>query len=153
VVDREVQVHLRDKTDILVTAVMRGAGADADTAVSVIAEVKGCWHPELKTAMESQLAERYLKDNECRHGLYLVAWFNPNEWDEEDSRRGQVHFGSRHDLDDFLAKEAKRLSNDDRTIKSRVLDFSRKATSATERSSAAQRGKGRRRRAGDTGNG
>ena len=59
---------------------IRGARADADTAVSVIVEVKGCWHPELGTAIESQLAERYLKNNECQHGLYLVGWFSPEEY-------------------------------------------------------------------------
>ena len=54
--------------------------------MTVIIEAKGCWYYQLYKAMETQLAGRYLKDNRCRHGLYLVGWFNCPQWDPEDSR-------------------------------------------------------------------
>ena len=42
---------------------------------------------ELNDAMETQLLEQYLKDNDCQHGLYLVGWFNCDQWDPKDYRR------------------------------------------------------------------
>jgi hypothetical protein len=55
--------------------------------VTVIIEAKGCWYRRLYKEMEAQLADRYLRDNRCRHGLYLVGWFNCPQWDLEDRRQ------------------------------------------------------------------
>ena len=57
---------------------------------SLLNEVKGCWNRELKHAMKTQLVDRYLKDNQCQHGLYLIGWFNCEQWDNKDRREGQV---------------------------------------------------------------
>jgi len=54
--------------------------------VRVIIEVKGCWNQELKTALKNQLVERYLKDNDCRSGIYVVGWFACPQWDDTDPR-------------------------------------------------------------------
>jgi predicted NACHT family NTPase len=96
VANREVQIRRGtggasgESTDIHVDAVVpRGAGAAYDK-VSVIIEVKGCWHAELETAMEAQLVDRYLRDKQCQHGLYVVGWFNCPQWDPEDSRHKQA---------------------------------------------------------------
>ena len=56
----------------------------------VIIEVKGCWHKDLWKAMEQQLTRRYLADNPGRYGLYIVGWFNCDQWDSEDYRRKQA---------------------------------------------------------------
>lgn len=91
IVNREVVIRTgskgpRDKktpgerTDVHVDALtphLKGEGYDS---VTVIIEVKGCWNSGLSQAMETQLVGRYLKDNQCRHGLYLVGWFNCKEW-------------------------------------------------------------------------
>jgi hypothetical protein len=38
--------------------------------------------------MEGQLIGRYLKDNpQCSHGLYLVGWYNCDQWDDQDYRK------------------------------------------------------------------
>jgi hypothetical protein len=84
--NREVEIHRWERTDIHVDAV-RGSNGKIYDSVSVIIEVKGCWHKERTTAMKTQLVDRYLKNNHCQHGLYLVGWFNCDQWDVEDYRR------------------------------------------------------------------
>lgn len=37
--------------------------------------------------METQLVDRYLKDNRCQHGMYLIGWFNCDQWDNKDYRK------------------------------------------------------------------
>ena len=41
----------------------------------VVIEVKGCWNPELKVSMETQLVNRYLRDNFYTHGIYVSGGF------------------------------------------------------------------------------
>ncbi|MBN2007153.1 MAG: hypothetical protein JXA21_27630 [Anaerolineae bacterium] len=77
-----------ERTDIHVDAIAKNLN-DELHAITVIIEVKGCWHKELETAMQTQLVERYLKDKHCQHGLYLISWFNCGEWDDADYRKGQ----------------------------------------------------------------
>lgn len=90
VVNREVEIHMGERTDIHVDAVVRDAGGDVYDSVAVIIEVKGCWNRELNYAMKNQLVERYLADNRCQHGLYLVAWFDHQKWDDGDYRKQQA---------------------------------------------------------------
>jgi len=86
IINREVEIHRGERTDIHVDAIVRGSNGKIYDSVSVIIEVKGCWHQKLDKAMETQLVDRYLKDNRCQHGLYLVGWFNCDQWDDEDYR-------------------------------------------------------------------
>jgi hypothetical protein len=93
ITNREVEIRhgegsgKGEHTDIHVAAVVRGSNGKNHDSVSVIIEVKGCWHKERNTAMKTQLVDRYLKDNPCQHGMYLVGWFNCDQWDEEDYRK------------------------------------------------------------------
>jgi hypothetical protein len=87
VINREVRIRCDQATDIHVDAVAPGEQVQAASTVSAIIEVKGCWSPELDTAMETQLVGRYLKDNQCPNGLYLVGWFNCDRWSENDDRK------------------------------------------------------------------
>ncbi|HUU92792.1 MAG TPA: hypothetical protein VM238_16495 [Phycisphaerae bacterium] len=87
VVNREVHIRRGQATDIHVDALVPGEGNQTPSAVSAIIEVKGCYHRELETAMETQLVHRYLKDNQCPHGLYLVGWFNCGPWSQTDYRK------------------------------------------------------------------
>jgi hypothetical protein len=128
ILKREVQIRRRQgttpgqDTDIHVTAVVPGDdGCDRD-AVSVIIENKGCWHAELMTAMETQLVDRYLDKNQCRTGLYVVAWFHSDAWDPVDKRKP-----SKLTLDEVknkLTDQARQLSRDGMTVRSFVLDAS-----------------------------
>jgi hypothetical protein len=75
-----------EATDIHVVAVLCSDRREAYQQVRVIVEVKGCWHAEVREAMQTQLRDRYLRDNRCRHGLYVVGWFLCDQWDEDDYR-------------------------------------------------------------------
>ncbi len=96
VVNREVQIRPRrgdqpgENTDIHVDAVIMDANHHVIDTVSVIVETKCCWNRELETAMQTQLVDRYMKDNACRHGLYVVGWFNCDSWDTKDKRKNQA---------------------------------------------------------------
>ena len=93
IVNREVEIRRGEgsgqgeRTDIHINAVMRNQCNEVYDSITVIIEVKGCWHTDLNHAMKTQLVDRYLKDNRCQYGLYLVGWFNCIQWDEKDSRK------------------------------------------------------------------
>ncbi len=90
IANREVVIRKDERTDIHVDAVIRNSQREIYDTVSVIVEVKGCWNRELLTAMKEQLVERYLKENHCHYGLYLIGWFNCGEWDSGDYRKGDA---------------------------------------------------------------
>jgi hypothetical protein len=90
--------------------------------VSVIIEAKGCWHPELETAMSSQLVERYLKDNQCQHGLYVVGWFNCPQWDPEDSRHRQAPKYGIEEARKRFGAQAAEISKGTVRVKALVID-------------------------------
>ena len=93
IVNREVVIRRGEgpgqgeRTDIHVDAVVQDPHAEERNIVTVIIEAKGCWYHRLYKEMEAQLADRYLRDNRCRHGLYLIGWFNCPQWDTEDHRQ------------------------------------------------------------------
>ena len=130
VVNREVQIKrgigegTGQRTDIHVDAVVPGGRDGNYDRICAIVEVKGNWNGELLSAMETQLRDRYLKENRCRNGLYLVAWFACARWREEDQRRKQcprMHFSG---AQEFFSKQANELSKDGFWIRSYVLDTS-----------------------------
>lgn len=94
---REVEIRRRhgdkgvaapgERVDLQVDAFVRLPNGEIHDCVSAIIEVKGCWNKDLDTAMQTQLVDRYLKDNSCQHGLYLIGWFNCKQWDTKDSRK------------------------------------------------------------------
>jgi hypothetical protein len=120
IVGREVKIRRRNwsagvpgqLTDIHVDAVSTEPGHSSADRVRAILEVKGCWHPEVRTAMETQLLQRYLTQNQCQHGLYVVGWFQCDYWDDEDYRKADAAktFGSIDECREFLDTQAKSLS-------------------------------------------
>ncbi|MGM0575173.1 MAG: hypothetical protein ACQEXJ_05530 [Myxococcota bacterium] len=75
--------------------------------VRLTIEVKGIWHRDVRKAMETQLVQRYLAASDARHGLYLVAWFEPDELAQGQSTRG---FDTPAAARSFFADQAKGLS-------------------------------------------
>jgi hypothetical protein len=73
--------------------------------------------------MISQLVERYLRDNECQHGLYLVGWFICDEWDDIDSRKRAAARWSIDAARDFLSEQAKELSDAGLDVRSFVMNL------------------------------
>jgi hypothetical protein len=93
--------------------------------VQVIVETKGCWNDAIMNAMEKQLVRRYLGQNECRCGIYLIGWFDQKIWDD-DSRHGKVKKEIRNfeAVREEFTNQARRLTTATRQIQSVVLDAS-----------------------------
>lgn len=125
VINREVQIRRGtggqpgERTDIHVDAIKCTPNGDEFNKVSVIIEAKGCWHKELGTAMKDQLTDRYLKDNLCQFGLYLVGWFLCKQWNDNDPRKKQVP--------NILLKEARERFNSQANELSKQNDILTKA--------------------------
>lgn len=123
ITNREVVIRKSERTDIHIDAVICNERREVYNSVTVIVEVKGCWNRELKTAMRTQLVERYLKDNHCQHGLYLIGWFKCGEWwGEGDDRKRDVPDMSIDEARKFFDAQAAELSQQDVKVQALVLD-------------------------------
>ncbi len=129
VANREVEIRRGEgsgkgeRTDIQVNAVTRDKLGQLDILTAII-EVKGCWHSELLVDMKDQLVDRYLKDNLCRNGLYLVGWFRCKQWDSNDERYKKSQQYDFENLINDLNNQADELSQNGLVIKSIVLNAS-----------------------------
>ncbi len=129
IVAREVEIRHRrggapgEEPDIHVSAVRPpDRSRSTPDIVRLIIETKGNWNTRLFTAMESQLAARYLLDNVGASGLYLVGWYNSPQWDDADPGK---HIAMKHDLESLRAQldtQAATLSTGGQTIRAMVLD-------------------------------
>lgn len=125
IVNREVQIRRRQLTDIHIDAVIPEAQLGTYARVYVIVEAKGNWNPELFENMETQLQGRYLAENRCRSGIYLVVWFCCDIWNKQgDSRRDRCRSMRMEETRDKLARQAHDLTQDGSDIRSYVLDVS-----------------------------
>lgn len=127
ILNREVEIRSNrsgvegERTDIHIDAI---SSTNSHDVLKVIVEAKGCWHDELTTAMETQLLGKYLRDNDCKHGLYLVGWFNCPQWDKEDSRRRKAFHHNLESLTTELNSQATALSGGGFVIRVVILDAS-----------------------------
>lgn len=128
VVNREVVIRRGvgsgrgERTDIKVEAVVQNPRTEEHDTLTVIIESKGCWHQRLHKDMQAQLAERYLRDTEYRHGLYLVGWFICPQWDTDDPRQVSA---ARRDLAmtrKRLEIQASKLSQGDLHVRPVILN-------------------------------
>jgi hypothetical protein len=122
IVNREVQVRKRQRSDIQVDAIWHRSGQPQDR-LTLIIEVKGSWNRDLFTAMDAQLAQRYLDGSGFRHGVYVTGWFNSQSWDRRDGRRRRSTV-ARDDLTHRLDEQARGLTTNGRRISNCVLDCS-----------------------------
>jgi len=110
--NREVEVKrnpgapIGQRVDILVNAVRRAADGRTIDSLFAVIEVKGCWNPELFTALDSQLVRNYMVNLGASVGIYLVGWFDQTHWDPDDRRRGQVPKMSIEEARECLEKQA-----------------------------------------------
>jgi hypothetical protein len=74
--------------------------------------------------MENQLVNRYLKYNRCQHGLYLVGWFNCDQWDDNDYRRKQAKKLSKDQAQENFDGQATPLCQQAVRVKALVIDTS-----------------------------
>lgn len=128
IINREVELRRSyggnpgERTDIHVDAVLKRPNGDTYDSITVIVEVKGCWHGEVQTAMQSQLVERYLSDNACPYGLYLVGWFNCQQWNNEDSRKRQAPQIALTEAKIHFDEQAQHLTSSANTVRAYVLN-------------------------------
>lgn len=127
IVNREVEIRKTtgniqgQRTDLQVDAILKKPERDSHEIISVIVEVKGNWHSELKTAMETQLVDRYLKNNTCKYGLYLIGWFGSEMWKDENRKRKIPKF-SIEEAKIFFNEQAEKLSDNEREVRAYVVD-------------------------------
>jgi hypothetical protein len=126
VVGREVQIRRRlgaragENTDIHVDAV--GGPDPHRKLLSVIVESKGNWNRGLETDIKNQLAGRYLADNDCRSGIYLVGWYSSSEWDAADWRKDAAERLVRDSVLAMLRGKAEEVSRGGIRIEVAFLD-------------------------------
>lgn len=94
VVNREVLVKQTSSkghglaVDVLPTGTVTSGGTRLP---SCPIEVKGCWNPDLFTDLDAQLVADYLPAANATRGVYVCAWFPPEQWDDfADSRRAKA---------------------------------------------------------------
>jgi len=124
IVNREVEIRRGEETDIRVDAIKKTANSDLYDTVTVIIEVKGCWHRELENAMATQLKDRYLKNNRCRVGLYLIGWFNCDKWDRKDYRCKNAPIYRMGEAKIKFESQATSLCTEEILLKSYILNLS-----------------------------
>ncbi len=128
IVNREVEIRRSfgaspgEETDIHVNVAVRGAEPNTLDKVTVIIEVKGSWNRDLGHAMRTQLVDRYMRDNECRHGVYVVGWFGCQQWDPEDDRRKRAPKISIDDARRQFEAQAADLSTNGIVVRAVVLN-------------------------------
>ena len=109
---------------IYIDAISRRLQDEAYDRIKSIIEVKGPWNDELQSAMETQLVGRYMKDSDCRHGLYLVGWFNCEQWDEDDWRRKRIPAWDLEEAREYFEKQARELRDRVMMMRSFVINAS-----------------------------
>ena len=112
-----------ERTDICVDAVSRLGSGKVDIITAVI-EVKGSWHREVETAIETQLADRYLATTYlAMHGMYVVGWYMCSDWDDDDGRKRETaRRRPAKVLQRRLNTAARALSDSSREIRAVVLN-------------------------------
>lgn len=127
IVNREVQIRREQKTDIHIDAIKLTPKLDeAVQQLTIVIEVKGCWHNDVKSAMKSQLYQRYMKKNSISCGLYIVGWFMCKLWVEDDRKRKtpKVPFKEFQEYLDNQAEKLRKQSSDIKDLKAFCLDVS-----------------------------
>ena len=129
VINREVQIRRGEadpgeRLDIKVDAIARDDRGNEFDKLSVIIEVKGVWNTGVEDAMKLQLRDRYLKDNACQHGLYVVVWPMCAAWDSSDPRYARTRKWTKERAQQVFARQAADLSGGDVALRSMLLDIS-----------------------------
>lgn len=120
---RKMSIEKGQRTDISVSVPVKEIGTDRHNTIVVVIEVKGCWHPELAKAMKTQLKDRYLTQNGYQHGIYLIAAFQSESWDMQDSRKKDCRIAFK-ELQQRYEQQAKELSDPVIHLEAFVLDLS-----------------------------
>jgi hypothetical protein len=137
IANREVQIRrgrpeemTGQNTDIHVDAVTEPTTmGETYGPVRLIIEVKGSWNQGLLFDMQNQLRDRYLRNNQCRAGLYCVVHFAARSWPSTDYRSKRCRALAIDTLRETLEDQAVSLSGG-ATVRSYVLDANLDSTTA-----------------------
>ncbi|OGV08813.1 MAG: hypothetical protein C4517_08895 [Stygiobacter sp.] len=129
-VNREVEIRGRrgkvagEKPDIIVESVKYDVNQKVIDRFKLIIEVKCCFNKDYLTAMKSQLADRYLKRNQTKYGIYIAGWFTCESWDKRDGRvkRSVGRNKTLKEIEKYFAKQADELSQEEISVEPFVLD-------------------------------
>lgn len=110
VVNREVEIRPGEETDVHVTTFKHAPNGQVLEPITAIIEAKGCWHDELEKAMQTQLVGRYLRENRCAYGIYLVGWFDCAKWTGEHPAKSQCPSYGIDEANKRFGKQALELS-------------------------------------------
>ena len=127
VVNPEVKVSrtrpsgIGDRTDVQIDAVSVDSRGAVRDVVRVPIEVKGAWNREVPTAIDDQLAGRYMGDLHTNVGIYVVVWPGDSHWSETDGRRSQVP--DRRQTVEQLRMQAASYAESGRTIEVVHIDI------------------------------
>jgi hypothetical protein len=127
---REVQIRRRfgddraQHVDVFVAAIPLSEDGKPGKPVTVVVEVKCAWNQGVHEDMDRQLHARYLSNDTCDFGIYLVAYFTCAAWNRKGDDRvksgaSKMNVG---DLRTQLAAQAKGLSTSEKRIDSIVID-------------------------------
>ena len=121
---REVQIQPRlSKTGSDIPDLLAVALTTIGTAISLVIEVKANWHRDATTAIDHQLAKRYLAGPHGRIGVYIVGCYRGNAWDAADSRRAATSHRGRDAVTVELERRGRALVAEGVTTHFRVLDL------------------------------
>jgi hypothetical protein len=141
VINREVQLYRRapsglgERVDVLIETPRHGPDANPPR---VAIEVKGCWNDEVPSALDDQLADRYLPRLPGAAGLYLIAWFDPTHWKSPGTWARHPVIGDIPALQNTLERQAATRTTSSAPIAARVLDCSPPAQPAADPRAIAQ---------------
>ncbi len=134
VVNREVEISPKiSGTGSNIPDLLVECQTSESIIASVIIEVKGCWNPDLRESIKTQLYERYMCDDTgYKYGIYLIGWYWCDKWDSEKKKNKIQHIKSEerfsetdiNETIDYFNKQSKILSNNGKKVKSIVLDLS-----------------------------
>lgn len=132
VVNREVLVRQTTERGGLAVDVQADASVTIDDAGRRAAparcriELKGCWNRELMTAMRTQLFDDYLLIEGLTDGVYVIAWFDIDQWnDSRDTRLSIARSRSRDEVQLALNIQATEIGKLGVRIQTVIVDIPR----------------------------
>ena len=101
--------------------------------------MKGCWNPGLLTDLNAQLVDDYLPAADATRGVYVCAWFPPEQWDDlADSRRSKAAARDRDEVVRSLNDAAEAAGNSGKVaVAAVVIDIPRPTRSVRTDSTGA----------------
>lgn len=123
IINREVVNRKGEETDILVESIVSEMNEWISDKITLVIEVKGNWNPEHRQGMRTQLVNRYLSNNKISHGLYVIGWYQGEQWNPNDDKRKKAPKYGIEKARKRYHDQAMGMSINGRRVESYVLDM------------------------------